>query len=131
MARVAAAKKAARACGPLIFTRNTGETLLRPPPEYKTSIGTAEAEGIREGIFHLDFAGSVWHKIQIAVFARVLEVHGRRNNLVAQRQHGDAGLQPSSAAQQVAGHRLGGTDRHLVGMIAERAFDRHRFQFVT
>jgi hypothetical protein len=40
---------------------------------------------------------------------RDFQVDGRRQNLVAQCEHRDAGLESSSAAQQVPGHRLGGT----------------------
>jgi hypothetical protein len=43
--------------------------------------------------------------------------------VVANRQYTDAGLEPSGAAQQMPGHRLGGTDRQLMGMLAERPLD--------
>src|ERR1019366_10166781 len=60
-------------------------TLLRPPPKYKTPIRAAEPERIRHGILHVNFPRSVRHKVQIAAFARLFQVHGRRHNLVAQR----------------------------------------------
>ena len=65
-------QKAALACGPLIFTRNTGETLLGPSPENKTPIGAAEAEGIRQGILDRDLARHIGYEVEVAAFARAL-----------------------------------------------------------
>ena len=49
-------------------------------------------------------------------------------DLIAQRQHGDAGLQAARAAEQMAGHGLGGADGELIGMIAEDALEREWFR---
>ena len=58
-------------------------------------------------------------------------IDGRRRDLFANRQNRDARLKPAGAAQQMPGHGLGGTDRQLVGMVAERALDGHRLQLVA
>ena len=52
-------------------------------------------------------------------------------NLVAQGEGGDAGLESARAAQQVAGHRLGGAYRYLVSVVAENFLDGQRFQAIV
>ena len=44
-----------------------------------------------------------------SVWVLIFEIDGWRQNLVAQSQDGNAGFQASGAAQQMSGHRLGGT----------------------
>ena len=82
-------------------------------------------------VFHLTSRGLCWHKVQIATFVRIVEIGGGRNDLLAQRQHRDAGFQSAGAAQQVAGHRLGGADQHLVSVLAEGALHGGGFEFVA
>ena len=76
-------------------------------------------------------ARMIRHIIQIAGRVGTLMIDGRRRHLIANRHHGDAGFQAAGAAQQVPGHRLGGTDRHFVGVVAEGPLDRHGFGFVA
>ncbi len=61
----------------------------------------------------------------------IVEVDGRRHDLIAQRQHSDGRFQSAGAAKQMSGHRLGRADQHLVGMIAEGALHGGGFQFVA
>ncbi len=51
--------------------------------------------------------------------------------MVAQGQNGEASFQAPGAAQQVAGHGLGGADRDLLGVLAPQALDRHGLHFVA
>src|SRR5664279_574524 len=68
------------------FTPETlAGTLLRPPPKYKTPVGAPKTKGIRHGIVHGNLPRCVGHEVQIAAFARIFQVHRRRDNLVAQR----------------------------------------------
>ena len=53
-------------------------------------------------------------------------IDGGRSDLVANGQDGDAGFESAGAAEQVPGHRLRGTHRDLVGVVAEGALDRQR-----
>src|SRR5664280_3853666 len=73
----------------------------------------------------------VGYIIQVAVRIRKFVVDRRRRHLIADGQHGDARLDSARAAQQVPGHRLRGTHRYLVRMLAERALDRHRLRPVA
>ena len=59
----------------------------------------------------------------------IFEIDGGRKNLVAEGEHGDAGFEASGAAQQMAGHRFGGTDREFV--LAKEIPDGLGFQRVA
>ena len=61
----------------------------------------------------------------------MFQVHRRRHDLIAQREHRDAGFQSAGAAQQMPGHRLGRADQHLVGVIAEGTLDGRGFEFIA
>ena len=47
------------------------------------------------------------------------------------RQDSDAGLEAAGAAQQMAGHGLGGTDGELISVFAEDALDGDGFDAVA
>src|SRR3990170_4136711 len=102
-----------------------------PAFEQQGGVGAAEAEGIRQGVLHFSLARLVGNVIQVAGRVGLLIVDGRGENLVAQRQNADAGLQSAGAAQQMAGHGLGGADGHLGGVLAECALDRDGFDGVA
>src|SRR6185295_15086929 len=90
------------------------EFLTCPPAlENQRGIRSAETERIGERVVHGGFARNVGHVVQIALRIGVKLIDGRRQDLVAQRQHADAGLQTARAAQQVAGHGLCGADGEL------------------
>ena len=52
----------------------------------------------------------VGHVIEIASRVGMLVIDGRRQNLIAQGEHADARFEAAGAAQQMAGHGLGGAD---------------------
>src|SRR5580698_5866859 len=72
------------------------------PLEDQASVGAAEPEGIRERILYLHGARVVRHIVEIALGVGRVEIHCGWRDLIAQRQHRDAGLQPSSPTQKVA-----------------------------
>src|ERR1700694_2306811 len=87
----------------------------------QAAVGAPKAERIRQRILDLHLPGMIGHIVEVALRVRELVINGRRCDLVAQSQHGDASLQASRATQQVAGHRFRGTYGQLVGMLAEGA----------
>ena len=96
--------------GDLSWLRLTQSCATLPALEEQRGIGAAEAEGIRERVFDVGLARVVGHVIEIASRVGMLVVDGRRQNLVAQGQHADAGFEAAGAAEQMAGHGLGGAD---------------------
>ena len=79
----------------------------------------AEAKGIGDGDVDLSSARDIGHVVQIRFRIWCVVVNGRRKvwSRMASRQN-MASIAPA-APKQVAGHRLGGTDGQLVGMVAE------------
>src|SRR6266513_2443657 len=68
--------------------------LARPPFENQRGIGAAKAKRIRKGIFDRSLARVIRNVVQIALGIGRLQVDGRRQNLVAERQNADACLNP-------------------------------------
>src|SRR5713226_10778056 len=101
-------------------SRGRGE-LFVPALEEKRGVGAAEAERIRQRVFERGLARLVGHVVQIAFRVGVFVIDCRRQNLVAQRKHADAGLEPAGAAEQVAGHGFGRADRNLLRVLAKDA----------
>jgi hypothetical protein len=55
--------------------------------ENQRAIGTAEAEGVTQGVLHTaNLTRFVRHEVQIATFIRVIQVDGWWNRLIAQRK---------------------------------------------
>src|ERR1035438_3990115 len=67
----------------------------------------------------------VGNVIQVAVRIRTVVIDRRRRYLIADGEYRDTSLDSAGAAEQVPGHRLGGTHRHLVGVLAKGTLDRH------
>ena len=70
-------------------------------------------------------------EVQIAAFIRLIQVDGRRRHLITQGQHTEDRFDCTSSAEQMAGHRLGRTDRQLVGLLAEYPLHRTGLSFVA
>src|SRR5262249_751436 len=98
-------------------------SLLRPVLEQQAAVRPAEPEGIGKHVLKLGFARLVGNVIEVAFGIGIFEVCGRRNHLIAQREHANAGFQAAGAAQQMTGHGLGGADSDLLRMLAESALD--------
>ena len=103
--------------------------LLVPAAQDQRGIDAAESKGIRQTNVEAVGDGLIGHIIQVALGIHVFQVDGRRQHLTLERQHGDAGFQSASAAQQVAMHGLGARDFELVaqGVLAEDRLDGLRF----
>ena len=78
-----------------------------PTLEEQRAVGPAEAEGVSQGVLEFGLLGMVGDEVQgVALRVGIFQINGRRKALVAQCEHGDAGLQAAGAAQQVSGHGL-------------------------
>ena len=102
--------------------------LFRPSPHDQRGVDAAESKRIRQRNVERMLDRLVGHVVQTALGIGIFEIHGRRNLLVHQRQHGDACLKPARAAQQVAGHRFRAADLQLVAqcVLAKHPLDRQR-----
>ena len=89
------------------------------PPEHQTAVGATKTKVVFEGHIDGHVAGLVGAIIQVAVRVLVKDIHRRRALLVVQGQHGEDRLQPPCTAQQMAGHRLGGIDDDLFGVVTQ------------
>src|SRR6266850_2994510 len=101
----------------------TERFLSRPALEEQRSVGTAEAKRIAERIFHGGFARVVRNVIQVALWILLVEVDGRGQALIAQRQNGDACFQSTRAAEQVPRHGLGRADSNFLDVFSEEILD--------
>ena len=62
--------------------------------------------------------------IQIATFAGIVEVDGRRSGLVAQGEQGEDGFETACGTEGVTGHGFGTANRQFVGVVAKSFFNR-------
>ena len=91
--------------------------------EYQCTVRAAETEVIFGRKFNAGIARRVGAEIQIALGILIEDVNGRRNFLVVQSEHRKNRFNAPGAAQKVARHRFGRTDRHLFGVTAKRHLD--------
>ena len=87
----------------------------------------AKAERVGDGNIDRHLNRLVRSDIQIALRIRLLVADSRRYNALADGHNAGNGLNSRRAAQQVAGHRLGGGYLYVVGLVAERLFDGDGF----
>src|SRR5580704_6072084 len=85
-----------------------------PALEDEGAVGAAEAEAVREGVVDFGRLRLVGDVVQAALGIDVLEVHGRRRDLLLHRDDGDGCFQAACATEEVASHGLGGADRKRV-----------------
>src|SRR6266404_8098209 len=95
-----------------------------PPLENQRSVRAAKAKRIGQRVIHGRFARDVWHIVQVAFRVGVKLIDCRRQNLIAQRQHADAGFEATSAAKQMSGHGFCGAYRQF---LVDRAFTEQAF----
>ena len=76
--------------------------------ENETAVGAAKAERVGKRVIDAHGTGVVGHIVEIALRIGNLVVDGGRGDLIADREHSDAGFEAASAAEQMTGHRLGG-----------------------
>src|SRR5260370_25455588 len=99
--------------------------LFGPAFEDEGAVGAAEAEGVRERVVDLQGLGFVGDVVEAALWVELYDVHGGGRGLFEHGHDGDAGFEAAGAAEEVAGHGLGGADEELaaVGVLAEEGFD--------
>src|SRR5579864_8700990 len=86
---------------------HTGNQLLDSPPlEDQRRVGAAESKGIRELVLYFRLARHIGNVIQVALGVRLLEIDGRRQNLILQRQDADSCFQAAGSAEQMSRHGL-------------------------
>lgn len=73
----------------------------------------------------------VAHDVPVRLRVEAVEVDGRRGQPVVQGQHRGDGLHAARAAEQMAGHRLGGGDRHVVDVVAEDLAQRLELRHIA
>src|SRR4051812_27745200 len=105
--------------------------LSSPAFEEERAIRPAEAEGVAERVFHTRFARVIRDAIEIALGVLIVQINGRRQALILQRQNRDASFESAGAAEQVPGHRFRGADGNLLRMFAEKILDGLGFEHVT
>src|SRR5262245_105172 len=76
------------------------------PREEERPVRPPEAEGVAQRVADLHLAGLVGHAVEVALGVRGLVVDRRGEDLVAEGEGGDAGLEAARRPQQVPGHRL-------------------------
>ena len=106
-------------CPPGKRSADPRKVLLLVSLKYQTPVRPPKAEAIGKGVINLHGAGMKRNVIQVTGGVGALVIDGRRSQLIPDRHHRNACLQPARATQQMAGHGLGGAHRHLVGMFAE------------
>ena len=85
--------------------------LFGPAAEQERAVGSAEAEGIGQGILEGGFAGVVGDEVHTSgVRILIFQIDGGGQNLVLEGEDGDAGFEASGAAEKMAGHGFGGAD---------------------
>ena len=97
--------------------RNASTTLCPPNPNELLSA----ASGPRASCARL-----AADDVRVDLVVEVVDVDGRRGHAVVQREHRRDGLDAARATEQVAGHRLRGGDRDVVGVVAEDLAQRLR-----
>ena len=83
----------------------------------------AKAERVGDGNIDRHLNRLVRSDIQIALRIRLLVADSRRYNALADCHNAGNGLNRSRAAQQMAGHGLGGGYLHVVSLLAKRLLD--------
>ena len=76
-------------------------------------------------------AWPAWARGRCRSLRRVVEVEGRRHDLVAHREDREDRLDRAGGAQQMADRRLGRGHRELVGVVAEQALHRAQLDLVA
>src|SRR5579884_2786850 len=102
-----------------------------PALEEEGGVGAAEAEGVRERVADVRRATMIGDVVEVAGGVGELVVDGGGQDLVAQGQDADAGLEAAGAAEQMAGHGLGGADGDPGCAFAEEALDGDGFDGVA
>src|SRR5580700_3285461 len=102
-----------------------------PTLENQGGIGAAEAKGIGERVFDAGSTSDVGNVVEVALGIGRFKIDRGRQNLIAQCEHTDARFEAAGAAEQMAGHGLGGTDGNVFGAFAEDALEGAGFDDIA
>src|ERR1035438_8258712 len=105
-----------------------GPKNLLPALKHQRGVRSPKPKGVGQHYVQRGFSWLIRYVVQVALRIGRGVIHRWRDHLVSQCQDADARFQTAGTAQQVAGHALGGTDRHFAGMLAEGPLDRNRFK---
>src|SRR5690606_23873549 len=92
--------------------------------ECEGSVRAAEAEGIGDRDLDLRFARFVRRVVEVALRILIVDIDGRRNDLLAERENREDRLGRAGRADHVTGRGLRRADRELLRVVAERGLDR-------
>ena len=100
--------------------------------EDQRGVGAAEAEGIGQRDVDLLLpCAAVRHQVDRRLHRRVVEVDGRRRDVVADGEQREDRLDRAGRAEEVADRRLGRRHRDLAGGVAEQPLDRAELDLVA
>ena len=99
--------------------------------EHDGGLESAEAAAYREHRVHLVGACGAWHVVEVAFGVGVLEVGGRRDRAVANRQHARGELDGTDGTERVSDHRLDRTHGCAVRVLSQAALHRRRLVAVV
>ncbi len=91
--------------------------------EHQSPVGATKTKVVFHGDFNAEVTRGVGAVVQIALRVLVEDVDGWRAFLVVNRQNGKHTFNATSTAQQMPGHRFGGVNDGLLGMVAKSQFD--------
>jgi hypothetical protein len=74
--------------------------------EGKARILASHPDGVRQRYADRGASCDVRHVVEVALRVRILEINGRVQNLVANREHGGHRLERAGRAHHVTNHRL-------------------------
>src|SRR5438874_6392037 len=99
--------------------------------KHQRSIGTAEAEGIREHDVDVPRVRPVRNQVHRGLHGGVVEVDGRRRDLVPNGQHGKDRFDGTRRSEQMTDRGLGGRHGNAACRIADEALHGRELDFVA
>ena len=79
----------------------------------------AEPKRVADGDVDIGLPGHIGHVIEVTFFPGIVKIDCRRDHPSFDSFCADNGLYSARSSKQMAGHALGGADRHLHGMVAK------------
>ncbi len=109
---------------PYTFYHNTTCLYERPVSvlfQYYARVVSAETECVAKGVFDVAFLRFVESEVEFRVDLGIelLAVYGGGYDTFGKRHYAGERLYGACRTEQMAGHRLGRVDVHVVGMVAE------------
>src|SRR6266480_121681 len=92
----------------------------------QSGVMPAEPKGVIQHDPYFPLACDVRRVIEVAFFAWIFQINRWRNDGISNSKRTRSHLDSTRASQQMAGHRLGRTDGHFIGVLAKNLLDRAR-----